>query len=168
MCRLLAAVFSTMALASFAGAADKFESKDGKYKIAFPAKPEEKTKEVEAPPPIGTITLHVASLDVKRDAAFMVVYNDYPEAVGKTAAQKVLRAVQDHSQGAGKLIAQGEVGDGNPPAREYVIEKDGNFYRARSYLVGLRLYQVVVVGKSIEIVTSKPADDFIASFEISN
>jgi hypothetical protein len=166
MPRLLLAVFALALLCSAAAAADKHVSKEGKYAVGFPVKPTEKSNEVEAPPPIGTITLHVSSLDVKKDLAFMVTYNDYPEVVAKVAPQKVLVAVRDHSRGAGVLIEDLEISDANPPAREYIIEREKNFYRSRTVLAGTRLYQVAVVGKSIDLVKSKPADEFIKSFEI--
>jgi hypothetical protein len=166
MMRSLLAVFALVITFSTGIAADKHISKEGKYAVSFPVKPTDKTTEVEAPPPIGKIILYVSSLDVKKDLAFMVTYNDYPEVVAKLAPQKILIAVRDHSRGTGAVVADGEISDANAPAREYIIEKEGTFYRSRTILSGTRLYQIAVVGKGIELVTSKPADEFIKSFEM--
>lgn len=146
----------------------KYVSKDGKYSAAFPAAPKETTAEISAPPPLGNTKQFISSLDVKADLTFMVIYNDYPEVVTMAVPQKVLSLVRDGSKGpAGKVVSDGEIADANPPAREYVLERDGTYFRAHTKLAGTRLYQIIVVGRKLEDVTSKPADAFIQSFEIA-
>ena len=41
------------------------------------------------------------------------------------------------------------------------------YFRARTFLAGNRLYQIVVVAKSKDEVTSEAANKFIDSFEIA-
>lgn len=165
--RLLFVVLAMVGMCATGVGADKHVSKEGKYAVGFPAKPTDKTTEVEAPAPIGKFTLYVSSLDVKKDLAFMVIYNDYPMDVTKTSPQKILLAVRDRSRGTGVLLDEMDTRDANPPTREYIIEKEGNFYRSRTILAGTRLYQVVVVSRGKDGVISKPADEFIKSFEIT-
>lgn len=168
----IAIVLAFGVASSFANAADKFTSKDGRYSVEFPAPPKETTKDVDASPTVandGKLKMFYAALDVKKDVSFMVIYNDFKEAVAMASPQKVLIEVRDGSKGKeGMLVTDREIvaADGKPPGREYIVDK-GIYYRSRTFLSGNRLYQIVVVAKSDKEVTSEAADKFIDSFEIA-
>ena len=54
------------------------------------------------------------------------------------------------------------------PGREYVVRKENaTYYRARIFLDGVRLYQVVVTGVKKDEVLSPAADKFLESFDIA-
>ncbi len=165
ICVLLVAV-----QAAALSAAEKYTSKDGKYTATFPAAPKESPpKEIDAPGLGVKIKQFTTALDVKKDLAFMVVYHDYPEVVAMAAPQRILGLVRDGCQGAaGRLVADKELADAKPPAREFQIEKEGTYYRSRAILSGTRLYQVIVVGRNRDDVNSKEANEFIESFAIAN
>ena len=170
MARSIIALFVFATLTSLASAADKYTSKDGKYTATFPVAPKESdAREIDVPALGGKIKQFTTSLDVKKDLAFMVIYNDYPEFITMAAPQKVLQLVRDGCKGAkGTLERDKEIVDAKPPAREFVVDKDGVFYRARAILSGTRLYQVVVVARNKEALDSKEANEFIESFAITN
>lgn len=167
MTRTFVALLVMFATASLATAAEKFTSKDGKYSATFPSAPKEPPAQ-EVDSPIGKLKLFIAAAEAGKNQAFMVIYNDYPAVVAAAPPQKILEGVRDGSKGpTGKVVSDKEIKVGDKvPGRDYVLDKGGNFFRSRSVLDGTRLYQVVVVGKTQDDVTSKQADEFINSFKI--
>jgi hypothetical protein len=165
MARLLTLAALALIVPGAAGA-DPFESKDGRYKVTFPNAPTESNKDVETA--AGKLQLHIAALEVKKDLAFMVIWNDYPEAVAKEQAQAVLERVRDGSKGPdGKVVDDKEIALGKVPGRDFVLDKgDNHYYRSRSYLSSNRLYQVIISGVKKDSVGSKEAEAFLDSFEI--
>lgn len=169
MHRILVVCLTIALIPAPSTAADKYVSKEGKYAVAFPAKPKEDSKDVEAPDPIGKFKMFTSSLDVAKDRAYIVSYNDYPAAaIALASPKRVLELVQDRSLriGNSELKAQKEIANAKAPTREYVIERSGTFYRARTILNGNRLYQVIVVGRNFEEVNNEKSTEFLDSFEI--
>lgn len=169
MSRILVVLIVAIQAAALSGA-EKYTSKDGKYTAAFPSAPKEAPpKEIDAPGLGVKIKQFTTSLDVGKDLAYMVVYHDYPEVVAMAAPQKILMLVRDGCKGTtGRLLADMGIADAKPPAREFQIDKEGTYFRARAILAGTRLYQVIVVGRKSEEVNSKQANEFIESFAITN
>jgi hypothetical protein len=153
---------------SVAGAEEKFTSEKGKYLAAFPKTPAESEKEIDTP--IGKLAVFTAALEVKKDLGLIVIYVDYPDAVKQQKAQEVLARTRDGTKGPkDRILDDKEITlNDKIPGREYVLDReDAVFYRARIYLDGARLYQVIVSGAKKDDVLSSMADKFLESFEIA-
>jgi len=170
MARLLVlSVLAFGAVTTLARAEDKFSSKEGKYTIQFPGQPKESAQEVDTP--AGKLKMFITLVEVNKDNGFLVIHNDYAVHPAKEKAQTVLVAVRDGNKGpTGKVIEDKEItyGTNMIPGRAFLLEKGGVYIRARVYLHGKRLYQILVAGKKKEDVTSKGADKFLDSFEITD
>ncbi len=166
-----------VALAPFAFAAEDkkdekkvapFAPKDGRFSVAFPDKPTEKTNKIATAG--GEVAVYIFTVDQK-DKALIVTYSDYPAGSVDADAEKVLTGVIDGNAKSlkGKVTANEKltVGKKNHPGREVRIEfgEKKQVYRARVYLVGARLYQVVALG-SEEFAKSKAVDDYLKSFAL--
>jgi hypothetical protein len=157
-----------LVLAVGVGRADEtYKSAAGKYSAVLPGKPKESTQEVDTP--AGKLTMYVAAFEVKKDLGLLVIHHDYPEAIVKDKPQSVLGRVRDGSMGQdGKLLEDKEIDLNGVPGREYLLSKgDDHFYRARIFLDGPRLYQVVVSGAKKDDVNLPFASKFLESFTIS-
>jgi hypothetical protein len=156
---------------SSASADDKFTSKDGKFAVLFPKdkQPMESVKDVDTTG--GKLKLTIFAAEVKKDVAYIVIWNDYPDAVAKEQPQDVLARVREGSKGPdGKVIEDKELtlGPNKVPGRDYLLDKgDNHFFRSRTYLNGARLYQVIVSATKKDELTSKDAEAFLDSFEIA-
>jgi len=154
-----------------AAAADKFTSETGKFSASFPKdkQPMESAKEVDTT--AGKIKLTIHAAEVKKDLAFIVIWNDYPEATAKEEPQDVLSRVRDGAKGPDGKVLEDKVVALDPnkvPGRDFLLDKgDNHFFRSRTYLAGTRLYQVIVSSTKKDDVTSKDAEGFLDSFEIA-
>lgn len=169
MIRLMGAILLFGVAVLPVSAADKYVSKEGKYTVIFPpGMPREKTSDVKSS--VGDLKMYLTTVERENNVAFMVSYNDYPAEVGKARPQKILENIRDGSRGTtGRLIKDDELtlAPDRLPARDFLIDRGGNFYRSRAILDGTRLYQVIVVSRSEKDVISKEADAFIDSFAVS-
>ena len=144
-----------------------FASSDGRYKVLFPGPVKTETAEVKTPE--GTRKLTLDTVKLSGDVHFMVTYIDVPEDVTKAAPGPRLDKVRDGNKGAdGKVLSDTEVtvGAEKHAGRDVLIEKPNTFLRNRIVIAGNRLYQVMIQG-SKEFVTSRDADRFIESFEVT-
>lgn len=144
-----------------------FRSKDGKFSVTMPDKPTEKTNKVKTA--AGEVEAHLFLVNQK-DGTLLVSYSDYP-AVAADGVEKVLAGVVEGNVKSlkGKLASEEKItlGTKKHPGREIRVEVPDSkrLYRAKLFLVGNRLYQVVVLG-SDEFAKSKPVEDFLKSFAI--
>jgi hypothetical protein len=153
---------------SLASAEEKFMSEKGKYLVAFLKTPAESEKEIDTP--IGKLAVHTVAVEVKKDLGLIVIHVDYPDAVKKQKAQEVLARTRDGSKGPNdKILEDKEITlNDKVPGREFILVKDDViYYRARVYLDGVRLYQVIVSGTKKDDVLSPIADKFLDSFELA-
>jgi hypothetical protein len=144
-----------------------FASKEGRFSVALPARPAEKSNKLKTP--AGEVPIHMFLVDLK-DRAFVVSYNDYPAV--DADAQKVLAGViEGNAKGVKGKVAASEAfafGKKEYPGRAATIEFGGEkkqVYRVRAYLAGKRLYQVIALGPD-DFARSKPVDEFFRSFAI--
>ncbi len=162
-----------LALCPLAAAEDKkpapFVSKDGKFSVALPDAPKEK----DAKAKFGDADVAVKMFVVgQKDRAFVVTYSDYPkDKIGPDREAFVAERVENNVSGLkGKVAANDKLtlGKDKHPGREVRVElaDKKQLYRARAFLVGERLYQVVVLGPD-EFARGKEADDFFASFAVN-
>ncbi len=167
MIRMLLAGFVVVsAMAGQSRADEKYSPEGSNLAITFPAAP--KTAKQEVDTPVGKLAMHIATHEVNKGLAMIVIYNDYPDAVVAAKPKDVLARVKDGTRGAaGKELADKEITLGKVPGRDFLLDKEGQFYRARIYLDGNRLYQVIVSGAKKDEVTGATADKFLDSFEIS-
>jgi len=167
MIRMLLAGFVVVsAMAGQSRADEKYSPEGSNLAITFPAAPKSAKQDVDAP--FGKIVMNYATYDVNKSLAMIVMYNDYPDAVAQGNPQDMLGRVKDGTKGtSGKELADKEITLGKVPGRDFLLDKEGQFYRARIYLDGNRLYQVIVSGAKKDEVTGATADKFLDSFEIS-
>ena len=146
-----------------------FTSKEGKFSVTLPSKPKEQSNKI--PTDAGEVDAHMFLVDLK-DRAYLVSYNDYKAGSVGANTEKVLGGVVDGSARGvkGKLVKDEKItlGEKKYPGHDITIELPGNqgFYRAKVYLVGDRLYQVVALGPD-EFIKSKPVEEYFKSFKLA-
>jgi hypothetical protein len=147
-----------------------FTSKEGKFSVAFPGKPKEATKEADSA--AGKLTFTRFTYE-DGDTGLLVIYCDYPPQLRKQkGAEKILDDARDGcvEKAKGKLADENKrtIGKEKEPGRELLIQlpDEGKpYFRSRMYLVGDRLYQVIVVGPE-KYAKGKDADAFLDSFKL--
>lgn len=148
------------------GGAGDFTSAAGKYRVAFPRAPQQKSQ----PGPLGT-TVNLALVE-ERNGVYMVGYTDMPIPAGEPpdAVRQRLIGSQNGALAnmGGRATSQREIMlQGKYPGREFTgtMSKGppGSRIRARIYLVGTRLYQVFVLGNG-GISEGAEATRFLDSF----
>ncbi len=157
-----------LALAAQDTKPELFVSKDGKFSIALPGKAAESKNKAKVGD--GTVDLYVFKVTHK-SSAFIVTYSDYPkDKIGADKEKFVADRVEANVANLkGKVLSNEKLalGKGKHPGREARVElgEKKQLYRARVYLVGERVYQVVVLGPD-EFVKGKEVDDYFASFKV--
>ncbi|QJW95830.1 hypothetical protein [Frigoriglobus tundricola] len=145
-----------------------FKSKEGRFSVALPDKPVEKVNEMK----LGDteVKMYVFSV-AQKGRVFLVTYNDYPKAVIGEDGDKFLAGVVERNAAnlKGKLIANEKIAIGKKKHPGHIVRIEmpdsKGLYRARVFLAGDRLYQVVAFGPD-EFAKSKAVDDYLNSFEI--
>lgn len=145
-----------------------FASKDGKFSINLPDKPSEKTRKIKSGD--RELDLHVFSVEQK-DRAVVVTYLDYPKGTVGDDKDKFLAGVVERNVGLlkGKVSAEEKIalGKAKHPGRDVKVDMPDKkqLYRARVFLVGDRVYQIVVLGPE-EFVKGKEVDACLDSFKV--
>ena len=124
-----------------------FNSAAGKFSCEFPGSPKEQSQSVS-----GT-QMKMFSVE-ERTGAYMVAYADMPIPANETPAEIQARldgsrdGMVQNMKGTFKSESKIEL-NGKHPGREVQADlpKENAGVRARVYLVGTRLYQIMVVGK---------------------
>ena len=150
---------------------EKFTSKDGKFSAIYPKAPKEfSTPDADVKPADGRYKYFSASHELSKDVAYMVMYHDYlPGKLGGDP-QLVLERVRNGWRGSeGRVLEDRELslGADKVPGRAFTVKHGDNMFRVRAFLKDLRLYQVIVTGKTREDITAETADKFLNSFEIA-
>lgn len=179
--RLLAVFASLVLFVGFAVAAEKYESKDGNYSVAFPETPKLSTKKV------GNAEIKIALLETKDNNYYVVVYTDVSaEAVKDVELSKILEGGEKTfvSNLKAKVTKSEELnlksGEKKYLAREFYANKTLStadpiqktketkiYFRARVFVVDNRLYQVFLTGTN-EFVSGRESDQFFNSFELKS
>ena len=150
--------------------AGSYESADGGFKIAFPAKAKNETRSVKSA--AGMIVSH-SFVAEKADVTYLVSYRDYPAQVAKADPDRVLDEVADNllsaTKGA-KLTVKRDIKIGPNPGKyvqfTYPAARGvAGMGRARLYLAGSRLYTLLAIGPKDEV--TKSAQAFMQSFTLS-
>ena len=99
---------------------------------------------------------------------FAVTFADYPEAYRDVPAKVILDGVRDGLKGKDGKVEHDDdaaLGPDKVPGRAVKVVAGSRVVRARVFLHGTRLYEVMVTGPK-DAVATKAADEFLKSFEI--
>jgi hypothetical protein len=159
------------AMASLA-TADEVERQVGECKVKFPAEP--KVLEQPLPPP-ATGTVKMLMVDFKGVTYIAGDHNMAPgKEIGADDAKRILDGGRDGAVAntKGKLISEKTIElAGKYPGREIVIRINGPAgavqMRQRFFLVGTKLYQVVVVGQTQERIFDESSTAFLNSLKVA-
>lgn len=136
----------------------EFESKEHKFKVMFPGTPQTKKQNVG-------VEQNMYFVD-NGSNAYMVFHQDNPPIPGGMEKELLAKAAGAMAM-TGKILKQTDLNlDGKYPGVEVHAEVNnpkGAETRNRIYLVGNKLYQVMVIGPA-SIVNSADANKFLDSF----
>ena len=143
----------------------EFNSPDGKFKAIFPGEPK-----ITSTAAAG-VTIKMYAVE-SWSKSYMLAWSDVPipewESEGKTksrlfdARDGAIAAVKGKSSGTTKVIQL----EDRFPGVEFGGTAEGKYLRARAYIVGRRMYQLLVIARSQEDLTSTEAEDFFAAFQV--
>ncbi len=145
-----------------------FASERAGFTIAFPSPPKESKQRVQAA--AGELEVLVFVSEEKNDTSFVVSCSDVPEsASGKETIDKRLDFARDGAaaNSRGKLRTEKKIEREGHPGRDLVIDhEDTTVVRLRLFVVGRRLYQVMVIGPGT-VATSRDVTFFLDSFRVN-
>lgn len=170
----LRSLFAVLLLPAFAAAQDKldfetFTFKTQGFSVLLPGTPKEQTNKV--PSALGELTLKNFVVEThKGKAAWLISCTDYPAGTVKADNQDAIldAGASGAAQGVkGKLINQTKIMlDKKYPGRAIQVDAPNfGLYVSRIYLVGDRLYQIVVLGPK-DVATSPEATKYLESFKL--
>ena len=139
--------------------------KAGDCSALLPGEPVEQTKDVGQG---RKVYLWIVS---QGKIAYVVSYADMPE-LAKAGGELIEKALENGRKQAavnlkGKVIYDKEHKLNGNPGREVHIETPAlGIYRMRMYVIGPRLYQVIVLGPR-EVALSKDSDRYLDSFKVT-
>lgn len=149
---------------------ETFTSKAQGFSVLLPGTPKEQT--LKAPSPLGELTFHNFLVETNQGkAAWLATSVDYPP--GSIKAENQDGVLDAGVKGAvdklkGKLLTQSKIMlDNKYPGRSMQLEVPNlGLYHSRIYLVGDRLYQIVVLGPK-DLATSTEAKKYLDSFKLA-
>ncbi len=143
---LLLALAAGQVIAADSSDFKPFTSKEGRFTISFPGKPDVSTSTIKAP--VGDMELHVFRAARGAKESYTVTYNDYPpEALKGADAERILDAARDGGVGTthGKVSKETKIAKSDKalPSRDLEIDIQGTTAYARLLLAGNRLYVIM-------------------------
>jgi hypothetical protein len=138
----------------------------GRYQVKLPSSPKSDTKEYATKK--GVLAITTEKCEVARDLVLSVAFADYPLDFGAVAPKAVLDGIRDGlKEKDGKVTSDTEItlGEKKHPGRELRIEAGKVVIRARIFLVGRRVYEVLATGNKDSV--GKPeVDQLFQSFTL--
>jgi hypothetical protein len=139
----------------------------GKISILLPGMPEEKAqKGTDAG---GKAQDTMLWLTVKGNSVYLVSYTIVEALANATDEVKYQSLEKGRDSGImavkGKLVSEKKIKLGNNVGLEFQADASFGVYRARLYVIGDRLYQVVIAGPG-DTATSKDAEKIFDSFKL--
>jgi hypothetical protein len=151
----------------------EFTSEEGGFSVASPLPLEESSQSIDTT--LGPIEVHFFMAE-EGSRAYMVGYSDYPQDfVDQSDPEAMLDGARDGAVGNinGKLVSEIKVLlEDRYPGREIVVtamvdnDQEGTL-KERMFLVGNRLYQIMVIAPSGEM-SVQEMNEFINSLELLN
>jgi hypothetical protein len=144
----------------------RYESAEGRFKVAFRGVPQENTELV--PTSNGDISVSMFLDEVNADEVFLVGYSDYPEAVLNQ------NSPEDHLQQTAENVASSVKGSLKDlksntypgfPSLDFNVDGEPFDVSYRLVIKDLRMYQVGIMKQNSPI-EEKEIREFIHSFEI--
>jgi hypothetical protein len=156
-------------LAGCGGSWTEFSSTDGAFSVLMPGTPTEQTQTQDTD--WGPIEVHMFTVE-QGDVAYLVGYNVFPAAVIQAVSPaQLLDSARDGQVETvkGTLLSEEVITLDANPGRDLEIQVEGedgtSSLRSRLFLVGDRLYQLVVAGPKGQS-TSSNTIKFLDSFEL--
>ena len=145
----------------------EFESKDGKFKMMLPGKPTEQKQKIETA--IGDLNIVLFLIEINKESAVVVSYNDYPDAIKAAPAGTVLDGAVGGVIGKGKKVSSKEIKykDTKIEGREFEYTNGDKTGKARVFLDGARMYQILILGTE-EKLKAIDTKKIFESFEITS
>jgi serine/threonine-protein kinase len=144
----------------------EFSSAEGSFAVLMPGTPSyEKQSNGTA---LGPIDMHMFTLNIKRDAAYVIMYSDYPEIVTRANPDDLLDGGRNGALASskGKLVSEQNMSLDGFPGREIVIEVPGEgLMRVRMFLVRQQLFQIMAVGTK-EKIDHEDTAKYLTSFRL--
>lgn len=141
-----------------------YTSTEGRFSVQFPGTAEAGSQALNLKGG-ETIPQYMFSVSADNDStAYMVLYNDYPPGYANGAPQSVLQNVRDGATSDKTLLSDTAIELQGVPGRAFTAEDSKWSYSIQVYLMGKRLYQLIVVttkGRSAPY-----ANQFFDSFRI--
>ena len=126
----------------------EYRPEGGKYFVLMPGTPETGSQPV--PLPDGrSVLMYQGSIETP-NAAYVATFVDYPDdVISRAPADTHLDNARDGTVKGHTLRSEKRLTIAQNPGREYIIVRsDGLVMVVRSFLVGNRLYQMIVVGRA--------------------
>lgn len=147
---------------------ESYRSEEGRFTVLLPGEPTRSTQTLNTP--AGKIDLVMFQAGSKK-SGFVVGYCDYPqEVIDESEPAKMLDGARDGAvkNVGGELIDETELDFHGYAGREVEIEVPGKAtIRTRLILIDNRLYQIMVVSASAEILEEK-GTEFFDSFSVDD
>lgn len=166
--RLLLLVTVTLVIFGCLGTATftEFVSEEGGFSVSMPGEPNEETQTV--PTEAGDIEVHMFSVE-SGGTAYLVGYSDYPpDLVEMVDSEVLLDSARDGAVDDGTLVSEESITLDDYPGRSLTVDTSDEdiMVFARIFLVGNRLYQVVV--STGEDALTEDMSGFFDSFKLRN
>lgn len=165
-------LIGTLLIAACGGrtAFEDFSSEAGQFSIAVPTTFQETEQSVETP--VGPINIHTFTTE-DENSAYVVAYSDYPvEIVQQSDPQMLLDSSRDGALTNlnGTIVSEEPIDLNGNPGRSLIIGAtnpggDKAVINSRMYLVGNRLYQLLVVTPEGQA-SDRGVNTFLESFTL--
>ncbi len=167
---LLAPIVLTIACQNGQSTLETFSSEVGEFTVAAPAPFEEVQQSVETP--VGPVDIYTFTAETD-DSAYVVAFSDYPAAmVDQSNPELLLNSSRDGAINnlGGTLIREDMIEIAGHPGRSLMIAAQGQadepaIINSHIYLVGNRLYQILVVSPDDQQLALQP-QTFLESFTL--
>jgi hypothetical protein len=138
------------------------------FKVQMPANP--KVSRTQSPTPSGNVAVGTWSTETPEGVTFSVSTADYPESIiASIAPTSFLNSVRDGvvKQLQGTVKSEEEITLDGYPGKAFTAESSRGEVKVRNYLVGPRLYTLLVVYNP-SIGAPAQADTFLGSLALVN
>jgi hypothetical protein len=146
-----------------------FKNDAGKFTVVAPVEMKESSQSVDTA--VGKVDIYMFAGD-GGNISYIIAYSDYPPAVANADVQSVLDGARNGavSNSNGTLTGETKITLDGYPGREFTMDTKDSTGRditakARIYLVGVRLYQVLSMAVKGDALISN-MDPFLNSFAL--